>query len=228
MRRSLISRHCLILLAFVAGCAAPPVAPPPPPSLDHAAWYLEAARAGKAVYRIDAQQSLITVTVRRGGPLARFGHDHVIASRGVEGFAAPGEGRADFHFRLDQMSVDEPALRLAAGLQSTLSNDALAGTRANMLARVLEADRFPVVYLRARRPPDSTSSMLLEITLHGVTRSVDVPTRIERTMDTIAASGELTLLQTDFGIEPMSVMGGAMVVQDKMELAFRIHARRHR
>jgi len=217
MRRSLISRHCLILLAFVAGCAAPPVAPPPAPSLDHAAWYLEAARAGKAVYRIDAQQSLITVTVRRGGPLARFGHDHVIASRSVEGFAAPGEGR-----------VDEPALRLAAGLHSTLSNDALAGTRANMLARVLEADRFPVVYLRARRPPDSTSSVRLEITLHGVTRSVDVPTRIERTMDTIAASGELTLLQTDFGIKPMSVMGGAMVVQDKMELAFRIHARRHR
>lgn len=224
-------RRSLLLLACLAGCGAPPVTPPaaPPAAVpaDPVTWYLDAARAGKAVYRIDAQQSLITIVVRRGGPLARFGHDHVVASRGVTGFAAPDQGRADFQFRLDAMSVDEPGLRLAAQLTTNPSPDAVEGTRANMLTRVLEADRYPLVQLSARSIKGDAGMVRLAVTLHGVTKSVDVPTRIARSAAALDASGELALRQTDFGIKPMSVMGGAMVVQDTMELRFRIHARRH-
>jgi hypothetical protein len=164
-----------------------------------------------------------TITVRRGGALARLGHDHVIASRTLAGFVAPDAGRADFHFRLDQLSVDEAALRAAAGLDTQPSADAVAGTRANMLTRVLEAERYPVVMLHAERL-GAAGMVRLRVTLHGVTRSVDVPARVERTAATLTASGDLRLLQSDFGITPMSVMGGAMTVQDPMELQFRIVA----
>jgi hypothetical protein len=221
----------LLSLLLLAGCAAE--APPTRPvaALDTgASWYQKAAQAGKKVYKIDAQQSLITITVRRGGALARLGHDHVVASRSLEGFVAPDAGRADFHFKLDQLTVDEPALRLAAGLDTQPSNDAIAGTRANMLNRVLEAERYPVVMLHAERVGSAAGGagvdmLRLTVTLHGVARSFDVPTTIERQKNALTASGELRMLQSAFGITPMSVMGGAMTVQDQMELKFRIVAR---
>ena len=190
----------------------------------HEAWYAKARQAGEAVFTIDAAQSLIRVTVRRGGALARLGHDHVIASRTVAGFVAPRAGRADFQFRLDQMSVDEAALRSEAGLDTTSSPEAIEGTRNNMLKRVLEADTFPLVSLSARRIAGKPSLLRLDITLHGVTRSYDVPARVEQAGVRLVASGDMKLLQTDFGITPMSVMGGAMTVQDEMELQFRIVA----
>jgi polyisoprenoid-binding protein YceI len=221
-------KRVLLLAALLAGCAAaPPPAPLPAgaPAADNAAaWYRQAAAAGTKVMAIDPAQSLIAVTVRRGGPLARLGHDHVVASRGITGFAAPGQGRADFSFRLDQMTIDEPALRREAGLDTQPSDEAIAGTRANMLGRVLEADRFPQVALQARQAPGE-AALRLTITLHGTTRTVMAPARIEAGADSVAASGALQLRQSDFGITPMSVMGGAMTVLDTLELRFRIVAR---
>jgi polyisoprenoid-binding protein YceI len=187
------------------------------------AWYHKAARQGQHIYRVDAARSIIVVTVRRGGALARLGHDHVIASRTVTGMVAPQAGRADFQFRLDQMTVDEAPLRAEAGLDTQPSAEAIAGTRTNMLARVLEAERFPLVVLHAERMAGQ-QAVRLSVTLHGVTRTVDVPLKIEQSPRTITASGGMSLLQTDFGITPMSVMGGAMTVQDRMELTFKLVA----
>ncbi|MET0855667.1 MAG: YceI family protein, partial [Telluria sp.] len=141
--------RALLLAALLAGCAPAPVTPPPPAADNAAGWYRDAASSGTRVLTIDLAPSLIAVTVRRGGALARLGHDHVVASRAITGFAAPSARRADFSFRLDQMSVDEPALRKEAGLETTPSDAAIEGTRTNMLDRVLDAKRFPVVTLHA-------------------------------------------------------------------------------
>ncbi|WLI91571.1 YceI family protein [Massilia sp. R2A-15] len=210
----------LALAGALAGCAR--VAPPAPPSpqLDAFAWYRQ---AGGKVLAIDPAQSLIAVTVRRGGPFARFGHDHVVASRTVTGFAAPDQGRADFSFRLDQMSVDEAQLRREAGFGAPPPDDAIAGTRANMLGRVLDAERFPVVSLHAERR--AGQPVQLTVTLHGVSRTVAVEPHIDESAGGLTASGTLQLRQSDFGITPMSVLGGAMTVMDTMELRYRIVAR---
>lgn len=222
----------LLLSLLLAACTAEaPLAPGTPPAAsaaDDEAWYRQAAQTGQAVYRIDPERTLITVTVRRGGALARLGHDHVVASRSVDGFIAPDSARADFRFRLDQMTVDEAALRTAAGLDTQPSAPAIEGTRNNMLTRVLDAGRFPIVRMRAQRSAKGAGHVRLEVTLHGVTRSVDTPVRIERSPAAMSASGELVLRQTDFGIAPMSVMGGAMRVEDPMELRFQIVAARLR
>ena len=218
-------RLYVLPLLLLAACAVKAPAPLPAAAVETGeAWYQQAARSGKKIYQIDSAQSLITITVRRGGALARFGHDHVVASRSVTGFAAPDAGRADFHFRLDQLTVDETALRSAAGLDTQPTAEAIAGTRENMLTRVLEAGRYPVVMLHAERVGGNDKLLRLTVTLHGVARSVDVPVTIAQSPASISASGELRLLQSDFGITPMSVMGGAMVVQDPMELHFNIVA----
>lgn len=217
-------RTYLPLLLLVAGCASTPTPPPAPtPTTPAFSWYQDAART-QPVLRIDPAHSLITVTVRRGGTFARMGHDHVVASRSVEGFVAPDAGRADFRFRLDQMTVDETDLRTKAGLTTQPDADAIAGTRTNMLTRVLEAERYPLVELHAERAGDRADTLRLTVKLHGVSRTLDVPATIERSAAGLTASGAFTLNQSDFGITPMSVMGGALTVQDPMELAFRIVA----
>ncbi|HEX7987277.1 MAG TPA: YceI family protein [Duganella sp.] len=176
------------------------------------------------ILHIDSAGSLIAVTVRRGGVLARLGHDHVVASHAVTGTVAPAQNRADFQFRLDQLTVDEPALRRAAGLETQPSADAIDGTRTNMLTKVLDAERYPVVAVHAERGAGG-EPLRVSITLHGVTRDYAVPVDLREADGVMTVSGTLELNQTDFGLVPFSVMGGAMAVQDKMELRFSLVAK---
>ena len=218
----------LLLGALLAACAAPPLPPPPQAAtpFDVADGYYRRAEAtGQKVWRIDAPASLIRITVRRGGALARLGHDHIIASRNINGFVAPQAGRADFQFRPDQLSVDEAPLRAQAGFDSQPSVDAIDGTRRNMLTRVLDAQHFPLVLVHVTQTQNAPFQAT--ITLHGVTRTFDVAARSEAHGDGIVVSGTLSLKQSDFGIVPFSVLGGAIAVQDELELSFRIVAGRH-
>ena len=217
----------LALALALAGCATPPRQPVTAPitqaAPDTATWYLAAQAAGTPVYRIDADASLVTIFVHRGGPMARFGHDHIVASHTLSGYAAPSANRADLRLRLDEMTVDEPALRRAAGLATDPDADAIAGTRTNMLTRVLDAEHYPEVLLHAEREGEQ---LRLAVTLHGQTRNYLVPATVVEDAASVTASGALTLRQTDFGVTPMSVMGGAIVVEDALDLQFSLVARR--
>jgi polyisoprenoid-binding protein YceI len=173
--------------------------------------------------QIDAAKSLIAVTVRRGGVLARLGHDHVIASHTVSGTVSPAQNRADFQFRLDEMKVDETDLRLIAGLEKQPSADAIGGTRHNMLTKVLDAERYPVVSIHAERGAQG-QPLQVSITLHGITRTMAIPVELREENGVITVKGTVNLKQTDFGLTPFSVMGGAMAVEDQMELRFDLTA----
>eukprot|EP01133_Synstelium_polycarpum_P022735 gene22735-27272_t len=123
---SAIRTTFLLACALLASCTPLPPAPAPalavpaaPAALPAPAWQ----RPGMRLLHIPPQESLLTITVRRGGALARLGHDHVVASRSLQGVVAPQAGRAAFQFRLDEMSVDEEGLRQAAGLTTTPSAD---------------------------------------------------------------------------------------------------------
>ncbi|WP_229487467.1 YceI family protein [Pseudoduganella lutea] len=179
--------------------------------------------ASNPVLRI-ADDALIAVTVRRGGALARLGHDHVVAARRIDGRVDPAAGLAVLRFRLDEMTVDEAALRSEAGLTTQPSADAIAGTRVNMLTKVLDAQTFPFVEVRAQRT-GVAGAVQADITLHGVTRRYTVPAALDTTPPGLTARGTLVLKQTDFGITPFSVMGGAMAVQDALEIRFVLPAR---
>ena len=87
--------------------------------------------------------------VSRAGFLARFGHDHVIASHNITGYALLPDpdgtlsgARADLYLPLASLSVDEADLRETAGLDSKPSAKDIDGTRANMF-KSLAATTFP-------------------------------------------------------------------------------------
>ncbi|WP_373987512.1 YceI family protein [Duganella sp. BuS-21] len=194
------------------------LAKPPAPAA------VPAAPATGKQLQIDSAGSLIVVTVRRSGMLARLGHDHVVASHAITGTVSPSQNRADFTFRLDQMKIDEADLRQVAGLEKQPSADAIAGTRQNMLTKVLDAERYPLVSVQAKRSA-AGQPLQVAITLHGVTRTLSVPVDLREENGTVAVKGAFTLKQSDFGIAPFSVMAGALSVQDQLELRFDLKAK---
>lgn len=223
--------HCLIGLTAVllAACAPtppplPPAALPQQPAAFPEAHYRQAEAAGRRVLRIDPARSLVVIEVRRAGVLAGLGHDHVVASHDVRGFVDAQDGRADLYVPLQRLAVDEAGLRAEAKLDTQPSPDAIDGTHRNMLEKVLDAERFPFALIRATRASADPAKLDVAITLHGTTRRFGIPLQTEALPDGLAVSGRLTFNQTDFGLTPYSVLGGALQVQDRLELRFRVVA----
>ena len=221
-----------LLSALLGGCApllrGPGPAPAAPPADFPEGYYREALAQGKPVFRVDPAESLVVIEVRRSGSLARLGHDHVVASREVVGYVAPDEGRADLYVALARMQVDEAALRPEAGFDTQPTESDIEGTRANMLARVLEADKFPfaLISVAGANAKEKKTTLAVAITLHGYMRTLQVPAEIEADAEKMNVAGRLAFNQSDFGITPYSLLGGAIAVKDALELRFRIRARR--
>jgi len=227
MKRSTIAALAALL---AAGCAEllrieAPVAPPPEfPE----GFYQQEQKGGKPVYRVDPRESLVVIEVRRGGSLSRLGHDHVVASHDATGYVAPGEGRADLYLALAKLAVDEPELRTQAGFDTQPTESDIEGTRSNMLSKVLEAEQYPyaVIAVKDADARAEKATLAVAITLHGHTRTFKVPAAIKADDKAITVSGKLTFNQSDFGITPYSLLGGAIAVKDGLELRFSIRAKR--
>ena len=219
-----------MLLAGMLAACAPSIPPQMPAEITRApagfpeAHYLQAKALGKNILRVDSANSLVVIEVRRAGTFARLGHDHVVASHHVSGYVSAEEGLADFYVPLEQMVVDEPKLRTEAGFDTQPSPEAIEGTRNNMLKQTLDAEHFPFALIHATCADTSRRTLNVSIALHGVTRSYEVPVQMETIRDGIAVDGKMSFNQTDFGITPLSVLGGAIQVQDKLDLRFHIVA----
>lgn len=228
MRRTRIV--CIALTGVtLAACVVQPPSPPLSlaPAEFPAPFYHQAAQAGAAVFAIDAELSRVIIEVHRGGALARLGHDHVLASHEVRGYVAPEAGRADLYIRLDQLVVDEPELRAQAGFDTQPDDAAIAGTRTNML-RLLHVEEHPYAVIGVERldAAAANSRLRASITVNGVARVLDIPAQIEADTEQLTVRGSVALEQSQFGVIPASILGGAILVQDRIDVRFEIHARR--
>ncbi|SCK29456.1 YceI-like domain-containing protein [Variovorax sp. HW608] len=230
-----IARAVVVALAAVlAACgsapkqqAAPEAAPARAPQGFPVDVYERLAAQGEAVYRVGPADALVVLTVRRGGSLGRLGHDHVIASRSMQGFVAPAQGRADLYMPLAELTVDEPALRTEAGLDTQPTASDIEGTRTNMQDKVLRVQEFPYALVQVRGVDAKTqpASANVSITLLGTTRTSTMPLILVTTQDALRAIGMTELKQSEFGIAPFSLLGGALQVEDAFKVRFDIRAR---
>jgi hypothetical protein len=173
----------------------------------------------------------VVIAVYRGGSLARLGHDHVVASHDVRGFVAPRANRADLYIRLDQLVIDEPDLRKQAGFDTQPTEEDIAGTRRNMLTS-LNAEQFPyaVIHLSEEGAPGggfvNKVDKMLDVTIkvHGIEHTAPTSVALEMGAGSLVASGRVALKQTDFGVTPLSVLGGAIQVKDEVDVRFAIRA----
>jgi polyisoprenoid-binding protein YceI len=65
-----------------------------------------------------------------------------------------------------------------------------------------------------------------ELTLHGITRSQPAPARISVSGETLRASGEFSIRQSDYEIRPVSAVSGTIKLKDELKLSFDISARK--
>lgn len=196
LRRTLL----IFGLALLAGCSsAPPAAP----------------------VALPATGDELRVLVFRGGKASRLGHNHVLRADDLRvGWPAAGPV---LRFRLDALAVDPPALRAQLGeaFASIVDDAARAGTRTNLL-KALEAEAHPEVVVRTLQQvgEGGRRAVEAEISLHGVTRrqwfAVELQGRRVR--------GEVVVRQSDFGIQPFTVLGGLLAVQDALVVTFEIQA----
>ena len=127
--------------------------------------------------------------------------------------------------------VDPPEARRdeGEGFAVQPSAEAVAGTRRNMLGpRVHDAEHHPEVAIDAVTVHGAlpTPTVTVRLTLRGVARDVDVPVTVAQNGNTLTATAAFDIRQTDFGITPMSVFGGALQVADAVTVRMRVVATR--
>jgi polyisoprenoid-binding protein YceI len=190
-------------------------------------------REGKA-YAVVADESLLTILVFRGGALAKAGHNHVIASHTVTGTAwVPADpARASFEIRVpvNDFTIDEPKLRALEGepFSADVPDSAREGTKKNMLSEpMLDGARFPEVLLRSQALESGAEGILAQVSvsIRGQTRTITVPIHYQMSANEVRAQGQLALKQTDLGLTPFSLLGGALRVEDEMTVKFSLVAR---
>ena len=218
-----------------ASPAAPSAAAAAPAGFP-SARYAPGAEQGGRVYEIAPAESQLDILVYRAGRLQRFGHNHIVTSRDVRGFAFDAKDASRSHFDLwfpvDTLSVDEPELRAAEGdaFSSQPTESDIAGTRKNMLSeKMLNSAQFPYVTIGGRTTggtPDAPT-LDLTITVRGIAHAIPATAKVERDGDTLRATGEIRLSHAALGLEPFSVLGGALSVEDAFDVRYRItaHAR---
>jgi polyisoprenoid-binding protein YceI len=216
--------------ACVSACAPPPavrnaVSDDRVPTGFPADAYRRASERGEPVFSIDPARSRVVIDVRRGGTLARAGHDHVVASHDVHGMVAPSDARADLYIRLEQLVVDELDVRAESGFDAGIPEAAIAATRTNMLSRVLHADAYPFALISVAGV-EANRNLSATITVNGVSRSARIPVEIQMNGEELSVSGALALDQTEFGITPLSLFNGAIEVQNRVDIRFSIYAHR--
>jgi polyisoprenoid-binding protein YceI len=227
---------------LLAACGAPEPRPSPNPGIAPAPG--APSTAASNAYQIDAAHSELRILVYRAGPMARLGHNHVIVNRNLGGWVDVGatSSAASFVLRVPvaDFAVDEAEARHTEGADfaETVAADAQTGTRRNMLsAAVLDADRFPNITLTsvavgpvgAANAAASKIPVLLSATLAvelaGHRSTLVVPFKLEIFAGGLAASGTIVLRQSSMGISPLSIMFGALQVQDELSVKFRLVAR---
>lgn len=177
-------------------------------------------------YVINSAISKFTVQAFASGLLSAFGHNPIIS---ISDFSGEINLLEDIDQSQFQITVQAASLKVA----SDASDKDRREIERTMNEDVLESGRYPeIAYSCSSIASSKTgegqywSALNGELTLHGVTRNLTVPTRVFISGDTLKAAGSFSILQSDYGIKPVSVAGGSLKVKDEVKFVFDMVARK--
>jgi polyisoprenoid-binding protein YceI len=187
----------------------------------------EANKAATYRFVIDTRTSRFTVRAFATGMLSAMGHSPTIGIRDFSGemtFDPEQIKASDF-----QLSIKSSSL----SVQDDISDKDRREMERLMNEQVLEVSQFPLIRYEApgisvTKMGDTLFSAKLDgrLTFHGVSRNESVTARVALTGLMFRASGEFSLSQSNYGIKPVSVAGGALKLKDELKFSFEIVARR--
>jgi len=186
------------------------------------------AAAVTRTYVIDASASAFQVHVGKSGVFGFAGHTHEVTADRFEGRVDADPD--DLARSSVELSFEASGLTVSA--QGEPEGDAPKVQEVMAGSKVLDVSRFPAIRFRSRqvsgrRAADGAYELQVagEVSLHGVSRAVTLPVRVELSGATLTASGRTTLAQRPFGIEPVTAGGGTVKVKNDVGVEFRIVAR---
>jgi polyisoprenoid-binding protein YceI len=183
--------------------------------------------AGGDRYVINAMVSRFTVQAFASGLLSAFGHNPKIEIRDLKG---------EIHF--DPAHIETSTMHLVIRADSLTVADNISDKdrrdiENDMREKVLETAKYPEIVfdvsgVTVNKANNSQTNVTLngQLSLHGLTRGQKVPATLAETGDMLRAFGEFSLRQTDYGIKPVSAVGGGLKVKDEVKFTFDIAARK--
>jgi polyisoprenoid-binding protein YceI len=192
-----------------------------------ASW-IPAALAAPRTFTIDGNASTASAQVGKTGIGSFAGHDHTIIAQGIQGEVVVDPEQ------LSRSSVDVlvNARSLKVSEEGEPAGDARKVQQAMRGPKVLDVLRYGIIRFRSAEvtatqvaPGSFDLTLAGELSLHGVTKPVTVPVRLDLQGDALTATGKMVVKQSEFGIEPTSAGGGLVKVEDEVTLNFRIAAR---
>jgi len=179
-------------------------------------------------YVIDSGASTFLVQASSTGLLSAFGHDPKFAI---------GDFQGDAEFTPGSPNLDDARVRVRVRADSLkvvneISESDRDEIERRMNTEVLESDRFPDVYYEVLRVTGSGNGERYwlaldgELTMRGVTRHLAVSARLLLNGGSLRGSGEFSVKLSDFGIAPVTAVGGAIRLKDELKCSFDVVARK--
>lgn len=179
---------------------------------------------GTARFNLDSSQSKFIAHGLRGGLLWFKGHEHLVAARDFTGEA-----------QLDPSQITASSLRLTVKTGSMVeTSDAFTAPQKEIINKelrdiVLEPSKYPEIVFRST----AVSGKMVEsnqydlkirgdLTLHGVTRPIVIPAKVNLVGNDLRATGEFSIDRDDFKVKATSAFHGMVRVRGKVSFSFDI------
>ena len=169
---------------------------------------------------VDPQNSKFSIHVDAGGMFGAFAHDHIIEAHDIKGCA-----NIDWA-KLDQSTVELTFTSSAIKVMDPDHPKDRPKVQETMETQVLKPGQFPEIRfksiaVRSRSPESVTVDG--DLTIRDRTKRVALNLTIKKINATSAEiSGRQALRQSDFGIQPVKVMGGMVKVKDEIQTEFKL------
>ena len=179
-------------------------------------------------YNLDASQSKFMAHANAGGLLWFKGKDHHLAAREFTG-----------QVEITPDSITPASLRLvvkAASLHETgakFTDQEKEIINKELREIVLHPDQYPDITFQSTNVTVKNSGAGRyeakidgNLTLHGATRRITIPTVVTLSGDTLRAVGEFSIDRDDFNVKATSAFHGLVRVRNKVKFEFDIVGRR--
>ena len=184
----------------------------------------EVTQSSPLRFRLDASQSKFIAHGLRGGLFWFKGHEHLVAAREFSGEA--------------QITPDNIT---PASLQLTVKTDSMAETSAvftepqkqiinkELREIVLEPAKYPEIVFRSTEVKGKSLGngqydlkIGGDLTLHGVTRRIEIPAKVSVIGSNLRAVGEFSIDRSNFNVKATSAFHGMVRVRNKVTFTFDI------
>jgi polyisoprenoid-binding protein YceI len=175
-------------------------------------------------YRLDAPQSKFIAHALAGGLLWFKGHDHLVAVREFTGEA-----------RLDPDSLANSSLQITAKAASMVETSSVFTDQQKQIINkelreiVLLPEQYPDIAFKSSQVTGKAAGanqydlkIAGQLTLHGVTRPITIPTKVTIAGNELRAEGEFHVNRSDFNVKATSAFHGLVRVRDTVKFTFNI------